>query len=334
MIKLVYPTDGCIIDTHTETQNTFIQMIKDKGIDEALEWLLPVKNDTECSHPTEIKFEWTNNGSDEYIFELSETEDFSDPIIFKTKENSIVITNLKIGQSYYWRVNGCDYTSFKTLDNEYRFIKIDGVLNVRDVGGIKIKQGLLYRGADVDHEYKISDKGVDTFVNELKIKTQMSLRKEHPEEPPFSVFSDKVNYKRLPYRPYTEIFYDEYRQGVKNIMEYLTDESHYPIYFHCAGGADRTGMIAMYLRALMGESEEELLIDYELTSLSTYAMGLIEGVRARGFRNRNNDYFVAFLDKIGYDKEQKNLVERIKAFLLECGVTDETVEKIRAIIAK
>jgi hypothetical protein len=84
----------------------------------------------------------------------------------------------------------------------------------------------------------------------------------------------------------------------------------------------------------MGESEEEILIDYELTSLSTYALGLVEGVRARGFRNRNNDYFVAFLDNLGYDKDEKNLVEKIRAFLYECGVTEEVIEKIKSIIAK
>ena len=334
MIELILPENGSLIDTHTETQNTFIRMIKEKGIDEALEWLLPVKDDKECSRPTEIKFEWKCDDAQEYTFELSESDDFALAETIKTKEKFLYVTNLKIGQKYFWRVNGCEPSCFETLDNEYRFINIDGVLNVRDVGGIKIKQGLLYRGADVDHEYKISDEGIETFVNQLKIKTQMSLRKEHPEEPPFSAFSDKVNYKRLPYRPYVEIFYDEYRNGVRNIMEYLTDESNYPIYFHCAGGADRTGMIAMYLRALMGESEEEILIDYELTSLSTYAMGLIEGVRARGFRNRNNDYFVDFLDRLGYDKKEKNLVEKIKAFLYECGVTEEVVEKIKSIIAK
>jgi hypothetical protein len=334
MIELILPQKGSVLDTHTETQNKFIRMIKEKGIDEALEWLLPVKDDKECSHPVEIKFEWTCDDAQEFTFELSERDDFALAETIKTKENFLYVTNLKIGQKYFWRVNGCEPSFFETLDNEYRFINVGGVLNVRDVGGIKIKQGLLYRGADVDHEFKISDEGIETFVDQLKIKTQMSLRKEHPEEPPFSVFSDKVNYKRLPYRPYTEIFYDEHREGIRKIMEYLTDESNYPIYFHCAGGADRTGMIAMYLRALMGESEEEILIDYELTSLSTYALGLVEGVRARGFRNRNNDYFVAFLDKLGYDKEEKNLVEKIRAFLYECGVTEEVIEKIKSIIAK
>ena len=41
-------------------------------------------------------------------------------------------------------------------------------------------------------------------------------------------------------------------------MEFFAEEENYPIYFHCRGGADRTGMIAMLLRAIAGVSDETI----------------------------------------------------------------------------
>ncbi len=38
------------------------------------------------------------------------------------------------------------------------------------------------------------------------------------------------------------------------------------VYFHCYSGADRTGYISMLIEGLLGVSEKDCSIDYELTS--------------------------------------------------------------------
>ena len=333
MPMLICPKNGEIIDTHTELQNEFIKRIEKDGTEAALEWFLPIKNFMECSAPRPLRFAWSVDGSKSYLFELSETEDFKDPIIRKTDKNSLSITNLKTGQKYFWRVNGSDIYSFETMNNKFRFIEIGGVHNVRDVGGINVKQGLLYRGADLQNGYDISEDGKDTFVNELKIKTELNLRRDTPFPYPHSPAGENVRYVRLIYRPYKEIFEDEHRRGIVEIMNFLSDESVYPVFLHCLGGADRTGMIALYIRALLGECDEDIFIDYELTSLSNYAGGLEEGSTDTGSRSRNSKYVKEFFEM--YAKyEGNNLAERTESFLLECGVTRETIEKIRKIFAK
>jgi hypothetical protein len=140
-----------------------------------------------------------------------------------------------------------------------------------------------------------------------------------------------IKCKHLPYRPYREMFEDEHRKGIAKIMEFLSEEENYPIYFHCLGGADRTGMVAFLLRALMGEDDEDILTDYELTSLSSYAYGTGEGVDSLGFRSRESDYFREFLaifNTYGGD----SFGEKAEDFLLECNVKQSTMEKIRRIL--
>ena len=144
--------------------------LKEEGIDSAIKWLKSFKN-SELSHPRDLTFKWDGESGD--VFEISKDEDF-----FKSEKTVCAmpqckITNLEVGTEYFWRINDGKTHSFHTKDNRFRFIKIDGVLNVRDIGGININQGLLYRGSDMDICYQITDSGKKAFCEELKIKTEI-----------------------------------------------------------------------------------------------------------------------------------------------------------------
>ena len=329
----VYPSEGMVLDTHTDIQNEFIERIALDGIDDALEWLDGVKNGSECSYPEVLTFRWENKNSDKFIFELSKNADFADSYKLMCTEPLCDISNLETGQRYFWRVNGGKTNSFSTKDNKIRFIKLDGALNVRDIGGNKIRQGLIYRGSDLCSFYQITELGKEAFVNMLKIKTEVELRKERYGVTQ-SALGEGVGYKYLPYRPYEEIFEAEHRKGICDIMEFLSHEENYPMYIHCLGGADRTGMIALFLRALANESDEFIHMDYELTSLSTYAYGLAEGARENGYRSRNSSYYKNFLALLDAYAPGQTLNKKVKAFLLDCGVEAVCLEKIMNIICK
>ena len=215
--KLIFPPSGYIFDTHTDIQNSFIEKIEENGIDAATEWLKKIK-ESELSYPEALKFVWEGSGGD--LFELSENEDFSESYVLKCDVSFCKIYNLKIGTKYYWRINGGKGNHFYTKDNGIRFIKIDGVLNVRDIGGKNIKQGLIYRGSDLDLVYKISEEGKRIFCNQLGIKTEIDLRKEVDVSRPCAL-GDSVVLKSFPYRPYIEIFEEEHRKGICKIMNFL-----------------------------------------------------------------------------------------------------------------
>jgi len=329
MTKPIFPSDGYLFNTHTAIQDNFIRIIHEQGIDTALDWLTTVKNDTERSHPEALTFHWDTDSA-ESVLEISVSADFSDSIIIKTDRRSHSIDNLLIGTRYYWRVNGGEVRTFETLGSQPRFIKIDGLLNVRDIGGGKIKQGMVYRGSCMDDDFSITDKGIQTFVDELGVRTDFDLRLSSVGVHDSSPAGKNVEYKLLPYRPYEEVFEEQHRNGICSIMAQLADESIYPIYVHCMGGADRTGMIALYLRALMGECDEDIHTDYEITALSTYALGA--GENAHGYRRRNAPYYKEFLELMSAYAPGQPLSVQIYNFLLDCGVTEEQIEKIRSIL--
>jgi len=265
-----------------------------------------------------------------YTVEVSENANFIEAQTFSCSTNSCNLENLKIGWTYYWRVNGGEVHSFGTENNGTRFMRVDGLRNVRDLGGRKIKQSLIYRGSEMEgNNYRIIEEGKRVVTEVMKIKTELDLRREFYAEGMMSPVEGVVM-KQIPYRPYMEVFEDQHKQALLEIMEFLSDENNYPIYFHCMGGADRTGMIAMYLQALVGESEEDIFLDYELTSLSRIPM--LDSTTVEGYRSRNYDYFTEFLDELKKYAPNESLQSQIKAFLMECGVTEECMKKIINIL--
>ena len=332
MLRIISPVNNFVFDTQTEIQKEFIKRIASCGTEDALKWLLTIKNDTECTYPEVLTFVWESDSNEEDCFEISETPDFKESKKYYTYEKRLTIGNLKTGCDYYFRVNGSDLRKFSTKENFTRFIKIDGVLNVRDIGGLNIKQGLLFRGAALDVPSKITNEGINTFSDELKIKTELEIRSTNETDYSLPCIADGV--KRIPirYRPYMEVFEEEHKNGICKIMEIFADENNYPIYFHCFGGADRTGMLALYLRALAGEPDDIIHTDYELTGLSTYAAGSAEG--ADGFRSRNSSYYREFLDELQKFAPGKSLSHCVENFLKYCGVDESTLNKIRSIIKR
>ena len=328
-MKLLYPNNGAIVEIQTALQREFIARNKCDGIENALNWLRPLKQGQELSNPAPVRFSWETD-SEESVLELSENKAFENARVFFCNGTSIEADNLLAGQKYYWRVNGCKSFWFETADAYPRFIRIDGCHNVRDMGGAKIKQGLLYRGSELDRHYKIAEKGKRIFTQVLNIKTELDLRLESIGEIDKCSAGDSVRLVQMPYRPYEEIFEDRHRAMIVKIMELFADERNYPIYFHCWGGADRTGMLALYLMAIAGESEENMHLDYEMTSLSSYAYQFND----EGFRSRKAEYYTDFLHLIASFAPGEPFPKQILAFLRSCGVTEACMNKIKAIISK
>ncbi|MBQ8474896.1 MAG: tyrosine-protein phosphatase, partial [Clostridia bacterium] len=96
-----------------------------------------------------------------YTVELSEYNDFSVSKKYSfTEDQRISLDYLKTNTRYFYKVKfqGIDYHysgEFKTSDTP-RLLSVSGISNVRDIGnwkttdGRRIKQGLLYRGTELD----------------------------------------------------------------------------------------------------------------------------------------------------------------------------------------
>jgi hypothetical protein len=60
----------------------------------------------------------------------------------------------------------------------------------------------------------------------------------------------------------------EQKERVKNMFLAFGDAENRHCYFHCWGGADRTGTIGFMLGGLLGMSYTDLIIAFELTSFA------------------------------------------------------------------
>ena len=195
--------------------------------------------------------------------------------------------NAYIGQRYYWNVTAygidgevivSDAISFKTENAAPRNLFVDGVINVRDLGGRKtadggvVRQGLLFRGAklhNADDGTLITDEGIRTMRQTLGIKSEMDLRTESEIGTLETVLGDGVTYYFRNLKASLDITDSTLRGHLKKIFAILADENNYPIYYHCAAGADRTGMVSWLVNALCGVSEDDLWRDYLLTNFAS-----------------------------------------------------------------
>lgn len=274
------------IDIHTPLMRSFLKDLNDNCGNYA-------DGMSSLEDPLPVSFSWSS-GSHHYILKVSEHADMSAPLIFETEKTSYDVYNLKVGTRYYWAVghadNGIIYTSdtrtFTTLDLPPRNLRIGGIGNARDIGGWKtsngkkVKQGLVYRTSALDGyedgatvEYLTPD-GRNIMKNLLGIKTEIDLRIDHeteegypPEEKTSSVLGSDVKYYHCPILLGPENYLNSV-SSLKTIFGVLADPASYPVTYHCAVGADRTGMITYTLNGLLGVSREDLVRDYLLTNFS------------------------------------------------------------------
>ncbi len=204
--------------------------------------------------------------------------------LMSNKVTEIDIDNLYTNYDYAWQIiykqkNGNTIKSeikcFRTRPGR-RIINIEGVKNVRDLGGIitkkgsVIKQGLLYRSGEIDTpDHRITENGILVSSNILNIKTEIDLRKpEQRGETSIieqSLLGSNINYINYSCAEYN-FFIELENRNESDIIRIFSDYANYPILFHCVYGADRTGTIAYLIEGLCGVELDELTKDYELTA--------------------------------------------------------------------
>lgn len=267
-------------------------------------------------------------------FEISEHTDFTNPRVFveNSTKNYYDVWHLKTGTQYYYRItvtlSNDQFTSvsgsFKTADTP-RILSIDGLVNVRDIGGWdtitgkKIKQGLLYRGSEMDgvveQNFSITTKGVNDMLTVLEIRTDMDLRASTDNN---GVLPLGANVKRIYYgvTDYSNVFSVSAKENIRKVFSDLADKSNYPVYLHCTYGKDRTGTVCYLLGALLGMSEKDLMKDYELSALY-YGTNRADDIN--GFVTNLKTY------------KGELLRDKAENYLLSIGVTEQEIKNIRDI---
>ena len=240
-------------------------------------------------------------------------------------------------------------------DFSQRIVNIDGVSNVRDIGGYsaqddkKVKYGLLYRGARLNG---ITDEGIDTFTRVLGIKTELDVR--YSTDGGKAVELEGVAYKQLGMWAYSSILPDTCQpksngaglfdertiDGIKGVFETIADPDNLPVYIHCTAGADRTGTICYLINGVLGVPYESLVQDFELTSFSEQGRRWRSSVKnwefeSEGVMQNDEKNYIAFgqmhsLMMQWYAPNGETVQEAIENYLTDvCGISMETINAVR-----
>lgn len=267
---------------------------------------------------------------------VSEYENLSTSNVYSLSadETSLDVYHLKTNTQYYYRIklslsNGTKTSvsgSFKTADTP-RILSVDGVRNMRDIGGYKtlsgktVKQGVLYRSTELDGKvesrFSITSKGVNDMLSVLGIRTDMDLR--HASDNPDGTHALGAGIKHVYYGApmYGNAFTDEGKSAIRKIFADLADKNNYPILMHCTHGMDRTGTVCYLLEAVLGMSEEDMMKDYQFSAL---CHGNLWGM------NQMNEFIGRLKSYDGV-----TIQEKAENYLLSIGVIEAEIAEIRGI---
>lgn len=168
-------------------------------------------------------------------------------------------------------------------------LRIDGLVNVRDLGGIPTADGRRVRSRQVirgDNPKALTDEGQGEFAEVVAPAVIVDLRIQlevHREG--YTVLHDPVRILNLPMLPQSGVnqaqidagaadnLVDDYlrqidvnAESVVAALRLISDPANRPVFVHCTAGKDRTGIVIAMLLSLLGVEDEVIVADYHVTT--------------------------------------------------------------------
>ena len=306
-----------------------------------------------------IKLSWDDDGSfDNATVKFWSTEDQSDVREVKaTVANGKVtasLDNLFRARKYRAQVfcDGDVSNSYEFTTGDYpRTISFGGIKNCRDIGGfvtsygVRTNQGLIYRGYYIDdgnpssHGKNYNDETQRVQEEIMKISVELDLQKssETGGRTKSAIDSEAipVEYKCLTLVSYDNFLKQDSYKNLPEVMHLLANADQKHVYFHCWGGADRTGMLDFFVNAILGVSYTDIIEEFELTTQTNN--------KRCHMHNSSSAHYPKFMNAFinGYTENGKTwefdpdatVNENCERWLLEyAGVASEDIERIREIM--
>ena len=273
---------------------------------------------------------------------------------------------------YKVSAEGQDSAILEFTTGDYpRWIDARPMFNVRDHGGYmtssgqRIKQGLIFRGGeitpavgwksgqqytgDVGGRYtnssgRMQDGHITTQTDASKKVFRETMNMVGGLEIDLRSSSERNNYSACGFANNGDISYkllsiSSYETGMKNntslikqVFEAFAEADTKPVYYHCYGGADRTGVIGFLLDAVLGMSYTDIVIDFELTSYSSNPSRNYRSHLRNGPYNRWPTLYNYVKNDLGWGTT-KTIKQGAEEYLKsKCSISQNTIDKIRSIM--
>ncbi len=202
-------------------------------------------------------------------------------------------------------------------------------VNCRDLGGWPcdggtVRYGMLIRGSEpnpADKELMVDKIGVTTEVQLLPVSEQAT---DYKMKSPWGIdwAGNDTN----------ETFYglDKpflWQKVLTAIMDSVLHSK--PAYFHCGIGADRTGVVAMCLEAILGVSRSDVDTDFELTNFAFGWQSLSGGI----YRSRVYSTYKALMEAVNNVPLANGLTDSFRnrwvSFAISCGISIDKINAFR-----
>ena len=289
----------------------------------------------QISQPRGVNCDFSGDGigeADSYIIQRASSADFADAVTVEgLAEKNCAFQNLLLGEHFWWRggtsletIGASPVHEMTVTDIPPRVCYVDGVQNVRDVGGYasslvpgaKLRQGLFYRGATLNY---ITEDGQAQMRDELGVRVEIDMRDESWCEGPYV---EGVEYYVLPVPSWTEERrFEEFSSEYRQVFELIAHADEMPVYLHCNSGADRTGLVVLMLLAVCGVDYEDIARDYLFSNYTDQ--------RIRELSSEFDNWW-AKLDYFAGDTK----ADQAKNWLRLKGVSEKDIEHIREIFVE
>lgn len=168
-------------------------------------------------------------------------------------------------------------------------LRIDGLVNVRDLGGLRTRDGRAIRPRQVirsDNPKALTDQGQEDLAEVVAPALVVDLRIVlEVEREGYTIGHDPARIVNLPMLPQSGITPEQIAAGaadnlvddylrqidvnagsIVEALRLISDPANRPVVVHCTAGKDRTGIVIAMLLDILGVDHEVIVTDYHVTA--------------------------------------------------------------------
>ncbi len=255
-------------------------------------------------------------------------------------EAEVYFYNLLPNEQYEYSINAAEGIVSQgqiTTKGNLRMVYAPSAYNIRDLGGWLTQDGLrtnyghLFRGSTLNGYVNCIAEDLQT-LRDLGVGGEIDLRWKADYDKDLGCgtsafgFTLGEDYYFAEANDFTAANLDEgeTQQRLNEEFNFILDHFRQGkgVYFHCAWGADRTGMLAFLLEGVLGLTIDQIYKDYELTSFSA----------APGATNRLKTSFQDRIDVI-LALEGETLRDKFENYFInKLGVSMDDINYFRSVM--